>query len=88
METIRPATTRGPISGSNVRVIIAEDRVAVVSSKSTTFLNRDGDVERLPGGKLEIPTTEGTLTCVKQGGCSCGKPWLTRPGPAEIMAQA
>lgn len=86
METVRPATTRGPVTGSNLRVVYDDETVVVVSQQNRTYLTRSGELTKYPGGKLSIPTTDGDLTVVKQGGCSCGKPWLSQPSATDLLA--
>ena len=86
MNSLRNVTTRGPVSGSNLRVVYDDATVVVVSPKNTTYLQRAGEVAELRGGKTIIPTADGELTVVKQGGCSCGKPWLSRPSADELLA--
>ena len=85
---VKPATTRGPVTGSNLRVVYDETKAVVVSSQNTTYLQLTGPVQELGGGKLILPTSEGDLTVVRQGGCSCGKPWLSRPSSTDLLAGA
>jgi hypothetical protein len=88
MNTVRPATTRGPVTGSNLRVVYDESKVVVVSASQTTYLERVGDVVEARGGKVTIPTTSGDLTVVRQAGCTCGKPWLTKPSGVSLLTSA
>lgn len=90
MNVIKPATVGGPVSGSNVRVVYDDEVVVVVTDRTqTTLLRTDDDEVKSPSpNKTYIETTEGTLTVVKQGGCSCGKPWLSRPASTELLATA
>ena len=88
MNTVRPATTRGPVTGSNLRVVYDEAKVVVVSASNTTYLERVGEAVELRGGKVTIPTTSGDLVVVRQAGCTCGKPWLTKPSGVSLLAEA
>lgn len=86
MESARNVTARGPVAGSNLRVVWDDEHVVVVSQQNTTYLKLDGAVEKGMGGRLSVPTTDGLLTLVKQGGCACGKPWLSRPSDQDLLA--
>lgn len=86
--TIRPATTRGPVTGANLRVAYDGEVVVVVSDRATTYLAQTGPPVLTTPVKQTIPTDQGDLTVVKQTGCSCGKPWLNRPGTVALLASA
>jgi hypothetical protein len=85
--TLRPAVTKGPVTGSSMRVVYNSEKAAVVSSKETKHLTLTGPPRIFAGGKTVLATTEGDLTIVKQGGCTCGKPWLTKPSAADLLAE-
>jgi hypothetical protein len=86
MENLKNVTCRGPVSGSNLRVVYDDEHVVVVSSQNTTYLTRDGEAIQSRGGRWTIPTTDGELVVVKQGGCACGKPWLSKPSSMDLLA--
>lgn len=89
MKSVRPATTRGPITGSNLRVVWDDSVVAVVGPKGTTYLERtDAPEATSPSGKYTLATAQGDLVVVKQGGCNCGKPWLSSPSNETVLAGA
>lgn len=88
-QTVRPAAVAGPMTTKNARVIWDDNRVAVVDSRSTRYFSRTADpIASTLSGKTTIPTTEGNLVAVKQGGCACGKPWLSKPSAMDILAAA
>jgi len=87
VRTVRPAVVAGPLQAKNARVIYNDTDIIVVTQSATTRFARTTDpVVVNKNGKTMLGTTEGTLTVVQQGGCSCGKPWLTKPPAAQLLA--
>ena len=86
VRTVRPAAVSGPLTAKNARVIYDDTQVVVVTQKETKHYTRtDAPAAVALSGRTTLGTTEGTLTVIQQGGCTCGKPWLTKPPAAELL---
>lgn len=62
--------------------------IVVVTGHGKTTLAAEGPFVSIQAYRWTVETDHGTLTIVKGGGCTCGKPWMTKPSDTELLAAA